>query len=76
MICIFCFQGPSNPKAWCTENPGHGCTYGLHHEWPEAIPAEKPKQVKKADKQVCSKCSLHAKNPASASSECQHEYPV
>lgn len=78
MICPFCFQGPSNPKPWCPDNPGHGCTYGLHHEFPEAdkVAEEKPKAIKKADKQVCIKCNVHAKNPASATNGCQHEYPT
>jgi len=80
VICTFCFQGPNNPQPWCKDNPGDGCTYGLHHEFPgsEFTPAKiqkKPQPVKKADKQVCTKCGLHAKNPASAASECQHEYP-
>jgi hypothetical protein len=77
-ICIFCFQGPNNPKPWCTNNPGHGCTYGFHHEFPEdvVVMADKTRPVKKLDKQVCIKCNVHAKNPTSASNGCQHEYPA
>jgi hypothetical protein len=81
MICIFCNKAPGDPTPWCTDNPGEGCTYGMHHEFPGSEfdpkvkkPAKQP--VKKADKQVCVKCNLHAKNPASASNGCVHEYPV
>lgn len=79
-ICTFCFQGSNNPKPWCSENPGEGCTYGMHHEFPgsEFAPAkqkERKPQVKKVDKQVCTKCQVHAKNPTSQTNGCEHEYP-
>lgn len=78
-ICVFCFQGSTNPKPWCPDNPGEGCTYGMHHEFPGSEFAPKKQKalqpVKKADKQVCTKCGVHAKNPASQTSECSHEYP-
>jgi hypothetical protein len=75
-VCIFCFKSPSNPTPWCPTNPGNGCTYGLGHEYP-LNESEKPKQPpKKPDKQLCLKCGLHAKNPASATNGCSHEYPA
>ncbi len=75
--CIFCFKAPSNTTPFCPVNPGHGCTYGMHHEFPEGAEAkaEKPKPTKKIDKQVCTKCGLHARNPVSATNGCPHEYP-
>ena len=75
-LCVFCFQPSNNPADYCKDNPGEGCTYGHHHEFRNG-PYAKPKpkqQVKKVDKQLCLKCKLHSKNPASATSECVHEY--
>jgi hypothetical protein len=89
-LCIFCLRVEGDPRTWCPPNdlglPNLGCTYGGAHEFPCGVcghlmckvhvpGVEKPKQQKKIDKQVCTKCSLHARNPASASSECKHEYP-
>jgi hypothetical protein len=79
-ICIFCFQGPDNPKPFCPDNPGEGCTYGSHHEYPGSIFSKMkppPKVIaKKVDKQICVKCLLHRKHPTSATNGCEHEYPT
>ena len=74
-LCIYCLRHDSDKRPWCPDNPGNGCTYGLGHEYPEA---EKPKQQtpKKVDKQLCTKCGLHVRNPASATNGCAHEYPA
>jgi hypothetical protein len=75
-VCTFCLRHESRLEPFCPENPGHGCTYGLHHEYP-IDPNEKPKAAgKKPDKSICTKCSLHMRNPASATNGCVHEYPV
>lgn len=72
-VCIHCLRHRSDAMPWVKDNPGAGCTYGFAHEYPAA---EKLKpQPKKIDKNICIKCSLHAKNPASAASDCAHEYP-
>jgi hypothetical protein len=75
-LCIHCLKHEGNKTPWCPDNPGHGCTYGLGHEYASSKTSEtaKPKQIAKRDKQLCTKCGLHAKNPASASSGCAHEY--
>ena len=74
-LCIYCFKGESNKTPYCPENPGALCQYGLGHEYP-ITKDDKPKQpVKRADKNVCAKCGLHARNPASATNGCPHEYP-
>lgn len=72
-LCIHCLKHESNKTPWCPENPGHGCTYGFAHEYPSSESA-KPKQIAKKDTKLCTKCGLHAKNPASVSSGCAHEY--
>lgn len=64
-LCIFCLRR--------REDAGETCTYGLGHEFPAE--EKKAQPPKKADKQICSKCALHAKNPASQANGCQHEYP-
>lgn len=74
MICTFCFQPPDNPKVWCVDNPGHGCTYGMHHEFPEEIKEIPQPPVKKTDKKLCTQCGLHPKNPLAASNGCQHVF--
>ncbi len=75
-LCIYCFKHQGDKTPWCPDNPGNGCTYGLGHEYP-VTEAEKPKQPpRKTDKNLCAKCGLHIKNPASASSDCAHEYPT
>jgi hypothetical protein len=74
MICVFCFQG-ANPKPFCPDNPGEGCSYGLRHDYDSVEPKEKLKPVAKVDKQRCLLCDLHRRNPASATSECKHTYP-
>lgn len=63
-VCIFCLAHSSRNAAWCS--------YGMKHEYPEP---EKPKQVAKVDLNLCTKCGLHVKNPASKASACAHEYP-
>ncbi len=75
--CIFCLKSPSNATPFCPDNPGEGCTYGMRHDY-GAGEVEKAKlQPKKApDKQLCVKCGLHAKNPASTGNGCTHEYPA
>jgi hypothetical protein len=72
--CIFCLRHRSDPTPHCPNNPGQGCTYGLGHEYGPSLD-DKPKQVARVDKKLCTKCGLHQKNPASASSDCAHEYP-
>ncbi|HYX22393.1 MAG TPA: hypothetical protein VFA98_16235 [Thermoanaerobaculia bacterium] len=72
-VCIHCLKHRSDPSPWVKDNPGAGCTYGFAHEFPAT---DKPRpQAKKIDKNLCTQCGLHAKNPASASSDCAHEYP-
>lgn len=71
-LCIFCFKFADDPAPWVAGNPGHGCTYGLGHEYPKT---EKPTQpARKVDRQLCTKCGLHPKNPASSTNGCAHEY--
>jgi hypothetical protein len=66
-ICPHCFT--------CRQDiTGPTCTYGLPHEFPAKI--ERPKQAKKVDAGLCTKCGLHSRNPASAVSACAHEYHV
>lgn len=73
-ICIHCLKHRGDLSPWCKDNPGQGCTYGLGHEYPAP---EKPKpQSKKVDKNICTKCGLHRKNPSSTASDCAHEYPL
>jgi hypothetical protein len=63
-VCIFCLRHRRNI-------PLEGaCTYGLGHEFPE----RRAKQVARPDAARCARCGLHPKNPASAASECAHEY--
>jgi hypothetical protein len=74
-LCVFCGRDESDTRPWCPDNPGKGCTYGLGHDYGlgEGV---KPKQAeKKVDKQLCAKCGLHVRNPASATNGCVHEYP-
>jgi hypothetical protein len=72
-LCIFCFRYPDDPRPWCPDNPGFGCTYGFHHER-VTVEVPKPKQPKTSSKFLCTKCGLHPKNPLSASNGCQHTY--
>lgn len=72
-VCIHCLKHRSDPTPWVTDNPGAGCTYGFAHEYPTAE-KQKP-QAKKVDRNICTKCGVHAKNPMSAASDCAHEYP-
>ncbi len=73
-LCIYCMKHEGDQTPWVKDNPGNGCTYGLGHEYPEPV---KPKQqAKKVDKQLCTKCGLHQRNPASATNGCAHEYPA
>jgi len=71
-VCVFCFRDETNTTPFCSDNPGKGCSYGFAHERPES---EKPKQaVVKVDKQRCTRCGLHTKNPTSQTNGCVHEY--
>ena len=76
-VCIFCLKHPSDTSPWCAGNPGEGCQYGMHHEYPDGEYAKaKPKQQpKKPDSKLCTKCGLHPKNPLSQSNGCSHDYP-
>ena len=67
-VCIFCLRCRGNLVGVET------CSYGLRHEFPEPVQStvEIPKRV---DKQLCVKCGVHRKNPKSATSGCDHEYP-
>jgi hypothetical protein len=89
-ICTFCFRSKLGverakanhavmekfPFAVSDEaliKSGVLCSYGLGHDFGEM--EEKPKQVhKKVDNNLCVHCGLHKRNPASATSECKHEY--
>lgn len=71
-LCLFCLKSPGDSTPWCKEAPGKGCTYGLDHER-EQPPVQK-QQEKKADKNRCTKCGLHPKNPVSVTNGCAHEY--
>jgi len=76
LLCIYCLRSESNKTPWCPDNPGKGCTYGLGCEYP-ITEADKPKQpAPKIDKNVCTKCRLHTRNPVSATNGCAHEYPA
>lgn len=74
-LCIFCMR-PDGCPPYCTDNPGKGCTYGLGHEFPDGEETKPKQQPKKIDKNVCTKCGLHARNPASVTNGCAHDYPV
>lgn len=74
MLCTFCNKVPENTTPWCVDNPGKGCTYGLGHEYPEELVVTKKVLVKKPDRQLCIKCELHPRNPASDVNGCEHEY--
>ena len=72
--CIFCLRDAVTAEPFCKDNPGHGCTYGFHHEGVEGL-VEKPKPAPKGpDKKLCLKCGLHPKNPAASTNGCAHEY--
>ena len=74
-LCIHCLKHKSSSTPWVPDNPGHGCTYGLSHEYPATLEEKsKSKQVAKVDKGLCTKCGLHMKNPASKMNGCVHEY--
>jgi len=75
-LCIFCFKSPNDLSPWCVGNPGWNCQYGMHHEFivDEVRPLNNARQGKKIDKQVCTKCNMHIKNPISNSNGCTHEY--
>lgn len=80
IICTFCLKDPNDSTPWCKDNPGEGCSYGLRHEFEGSefdpkIKKPTKQSVKKADKQVCVKCNVHARNPMSQSNGCAHEYP-
>jgi len=71
-VCIFCHHDPSYTDPYCATNPGHGCTYGFHHEYENAMVAQKPPQAKPVDRKLCPKCGMHPKNPAYAGNGCDH----
>jgi hypothetical protein len=71
-LCVFCFRPETDVRAWCADNPGKGCTYGLAHEYPMRVAAPKPRAV---DAKLCTRCGLHPRNPASATNGCEHAYP-
>jgi len=75
-LCIFCLKYSDDLTPWCAGNPGHGCQYGYYHDYyyGDTVVAPIHKQVKKVDKQVCTKCLVHIKNPISNSNGCTHEY--
>ena len=75
-ICLFCFKAEGNTTPYCLDNPGKGCTYGFDHEFPSRVQAKvKPQPAKVPDKNICTKCGLHSRNPASATNGCEHAYP-
>lgn len=74
-LCIFCLRVEGDPTPWVAANPGEGCQYGLHHEYEPGAEAKPKQPPRKVDKNICTKCNLHAKNPASTASDCAHEYP-
>lgn len=76
-VCVFCLQYKGTAKPYCKDNPGEGCTYGFYHEFDgeEFRPKVVKKAVKAIDKQVCTFCGIHVKNPQSASNGCSHQYP-
>ena len=77
-VCIFCYKHESRTDPYCPTNPGFGCTYGMHHDYGQgdAVKVKQQAQGKKPDKQLCTKCGLHAKNPAGATNGCEHTYPA
>lgn len=70
--CMFCFKTRSNIPDLKAKN----CSYGLGHEFLEEIEEKilPPKQEKKVDSKLCTKCGLHPKNPLSSQNNCQHNY--
>jgi hypothetical protein len=53
------------------------CSYGCNHEFEaDTVEAKKPKQVAKPSRDICTLCSLHKKNPAMVTSNCEHQYPT
>ncbi len=89
-LCALCLKTESDKTPWCKDNPGEGCTYGMHHEYKCILcdqwavrgkafcenhaSGEKPVQQKKPDKKLCKKCGLHPKNPVSVTNGCEHDY--
>lgn len=66
-MCIFCREHRRDVE-------GKPCaSYLASHEFRSAPPA--PTQSKRLDLNLCTKCKLHKKNPASATSDCKHTYP-
>ena len=70
-LCLFCIRPRGDTRVWCADNPGDGCTYGLAHEYP---PRERSKQARPIDRNLCVRCGLHPKNPASTTNGCEHVY--
>jgi hypothetical protein len=66
-VCLFC-------RCHRNDVEGKPCaSFAGSHEFRGAPPA--PVQTRRLDLNRCTKCDLHKKNPASASSDCQHTYP-
>lgn len=66
-ICIFCLYHRDRKN---------GCTYGLHHEYPNDAPEPPPPPPKKVSPSLCVYCGLHPKNPLAATNECDHFFPA
>jgi hypothetical protein len=67
-VCVFC-------RCHRQDVAGQPCaSFQAAHEFRAAPPAP-PVQTKRLDLNLCTKCKLHKKNPASATSDCQHTYP-
>ncbi len=83
--CTFCFrhqEGCAQAKLQATGtqeeqiNSGALCSYGFSHEF-GSNQAERLKQpAPKQSKDICLLCSLHKRNPAMKTSDCQHQYPA
>ena len=87
-LCIFCFRSKERIEEVKKMHVASGqpetdeyriktglvCSYAFHHEYNEQI-ASKPKQVAKSSKEICGRCNLHLRNPASKMNGCEHEYP-
>ena len=66
-VCLFCREQRADVE-------GKPCaSFQGSHEFRGAPPA--PVQSKRLDLNLCTKCKLHKKNPASATSDCEHLYP-
>lgn len=82
--CTFCFRHKAAIEAVKADTDGTStqaeqiasgaaCSYGFGHELQVEV---KPKPTPKIDKQLCTLCGLHKRNPASATNGCSHHYEV